>query len=148
MKNSSISIAATPEAIRRCHPVMRELRTHLHNAERFVERVQRQQKGGYLLAFLESEGEVRAVAGYRYLESLFSGKFLYVDDLVTRAADRSLGFGGQLFDWLVKEAREHGSESLELDSGVQRFDAHRFYLLKRMNISSYHFRLKLSHDRS
>jgi hypothetical protein len=23
---------------------------------------------------------------------------------------------------------------------------HRFYLLKRMNISSYHFRIKVSHD--
>src|ERR1700732_792680 len=121
MKNSSISIASTPEAIRRCHPVMRELRTHLHNAERFVERVQRQQKGGYLLAFLESEGEVRAVAGYRYLESLFSGKFLYVDDLVTRAADRSLGFGGQLFDWLVEPARGPGGGEVELGLGVQRF---------------------------
>jgi len=148
MKNSSISIAATPEAIRRCHPVMRELRTHLHNAERFVERVQRQQDEGYLLAFLETEHEVRAVAGYRVLEALFSGEFLYVDDLVTREADRSRGYGGQLFDWLMEQAREHGCESLELDSGVQRFDAHRFYLLKRMNIPSYHFRLKLSHDRS
>ena len=76
MKNSSISIAATPEAIRRCHPVMRELRTHVHNAERFVERVQRQQKGGYLLAFLESDGEVRAVAGCRFLEKLLSGRLL------------------------------------------------------------------------
>src|SRR6266851_4199248 len=148
MKNSSISIAATPEAIRRCHPVMRELRTHLHNAERFVERVQRQQDEGYLLAFLETEHEVRAVAGYRVLEALFSGKFLYVDDLVTREADRSRGYGGQLFDLLMEQARERGCESLELDSGVQRFDAHRFYLLKRMNITSYHFRLKLSHDRS
>jgi GNAT superfamily N-acetyltransferase len=148
MKNSSISIAATPEAIRRCHPVMRELRTHLHNAERFVERVQRQQDEGYLLAFLETEHEVRAVAGYRVLEALFSGKFLYVDDLVTREADRSRGYGGQLFDWLMEPARERGCESLELDAGVQRFDAHRFYLLKRMNITSYHFRLKLSHDRS
>ena len=146
MKNSSISIAATPEAIRRCHPVMRELRTHLHNAERFVERVQRQQDEGYLLAFLETEHEVRAVAGYRVLEALFSGKFLYVDDLVTREADRSRGYGGQLFDWLMEQARERGCESLELDSGVQRFDAHRFYLLKRMNISSYHFRIKVSHD--
>jgi GNAT superfamily N-acetyltransferase len=148
MKNSSISIAATPEAIRRCHPVMRELRTHLHNAERFVERVQRQQDEGYLLAFLETEHEVRAVAGYRVLEALFSGKYLYVDDLVTREADRSRGYGGQLFDWLMEQARGRGCESLELDSGVQRFDAHRFYLLKRMNITSYHFRLKLSHDRS
>jgi GNAT superfamily N-acetyltransferase len=146
MSSSRIAIAATPDAIRRCHPVMRELRSHFHNAERFVERVQRQQKGGYLLAFLESEGEVRAVAGYRFLESLFSGKFLYVDDLVTSEAHRSRGFGGQLFDWLVEQAREKGCENLELDSGVQRFDAHRFYLLKRMNISSYHFKLKVSHE--
>ncbi len=148
MKEATFSIAATPEAIRRCHTVMKELRPHIHNAERFVERVQRQQKRGYLLAFAESEGEVRAVAGYRFLESLHSGKFMYVDDLVTRAADRSLGFGGQLFDWLVQQAREQGCENMELDSGVQRSDAHRFYMVKRMNISSYHFRLKVEHVRS
>ena len=106
MKKVQISIAATPDAIRRCHTVMKELRPHIHNSERFVERVQRQQKRGYILAGLESEGEMRAVAGYRFLESLHSGKFLYVDDLVTRAADRSLGFGGQLVDWLVQQARE------------------------------------------
>src|SRR5438552_7124878 len=81
--------------------------------EQFVERVLRQQKEGYRLAFLESEGEVCAVAGYRFLESLFSGKFLYVDDLVARESDRSRGFGGELLDWLIKQARE-------LDSGVQR----------------------------
>ncbi|MGZ5023946.1 MAG: GNAT family N-acetyltransferase, partial [Chthoniobacterales bacterium] len=33
---------------------------------------------------------------------------------------------------------------LTLDSGVQRFDAHRFYLMKRMKISSHHFVLDLS----
>jgi len=32
---------------------------------------------------------------------------------------------------------------LHLDSGVQRFSAHRFYLSKRMEISSHHFSLKL-----
>ena len=87
--------------------------------------------------------EVCAAAGYRFLESLFSGKFLYVDDLVTRESDRSCGFGGQLLDWLIEQAREHGCENLELDSGVQRFDAHRFYFSKRMSISSYHFRIKI-----
>jgi GNAT superfamily N-acetyltransferase len=147
MKNSRISIAATPEAIRRCHPVMRELRTHLHNAERFVERVQRQQKGGYLLAFLESEGEIRAVAGYRFLEKLLSGRFLYLDDLVTREIDRSQGYGGQLFAWLIEQAREQGCENLELDSGVQRFDAHRFYLVKDMQISAHHFKIEIGHER-
>ncbi len=122
---------------------MRVLRTHITSEQEFVERVLRQQKQGYLLAFLESDNVVRAVGGYRFLESLFSAKNLYVDDLVTREEDRSLGYGGQLLDWLIDQARTNGCETLELDSGVQRFDAHRFYFSKRMSISSYHFRIKI-----
>jgi hypothetical protein len=34
-------------------------------------------------------------------------------------------------------------EDVELDSAVQRFDAHPFYLTNRMIISSHHFRLKV-----
>ena len=143
MTKSRIAIANTREEIRRCYPVMRELRTHISSEQEFVDRVQRQQKERYQLAFLESGGEVCAVAGYRFLESLFSGRNLYVDDLVTRAADRSRGFGGELLDWLIAEARKQDCETLELDSGVQRFDAHRFYFSKRMSISSYHFRIKI-----
>jgi hypothetical protein len=30
-----------------------------------------------------------------------------------------------------------------LDSGVQRFGAHRFYLRRRMNITSHHFAIDL-----
>lgn len=142
MTSTRIAIAKSADEIRRCFPVMTELRTHITKQD-FDERVLRQQKQGYLLAFLESDGEVRAAAGYRFLESLFSGKNLYVDDLVTRERDRSRGYGGELLDWLIKQAREHGCETLELDSGVQRFDAHRFYFSKRMSISSYHFRIKI-----
>jgi GNAT superfamily N-acetyltransferase len=142
MRNTRIAVADTAEEIRRCYPVMRELRTHLADESEFVERVARQQKQGYQLSFLESDGEVRAVAGYRFLESLFSAGNLYVDDLVTRNSDRSCGYGGQLLDWLVTQARANNCATLELDSGVQRFDAHRFYFSKRMSISSYHFRIK------
>jgi len=142
-----IAVAETESDIRRCHVVMRELRPHLQKAEEFIDRVQRQGRSGYRLVFLEANGEVSAAAGYRVLESLFSGKFLYVDDLVTRGRDRSRGYGGILLDWLVEEARRHGCENLELDSGVQRFDAHRFYFLKRMHISSYHFRLQLNQSK-
>ena len=143
MIQSRIAIANSAEEIRRCYSVMRELRTHLTSEDEFVERVLSQQKEGYVLAFVESDGEICAAAGYRFLESLFSGKNLYVDDLVTRESDRSRGFGGKLIDWLIEQAREKGCENLELDSGVQRCDAHRFYFRKRMSISSYHFRLKI-----
>ena len=143
MSTPHIAIAKTAEEIARCHAVMRELRPHFDDVDKFVKRVEHQHQEGYLLAFVETDGEVRAVAGYRFLESLFSGKFLYVDDLVTRSTDRSSGFGGQLLDWLIEQARAHGCEQLELDSGVQRCDAHRFYFTKRMKISSYHFAVKL-----
>jgi GNAT superfamily N-acetyltransferase len=134
-----ISIARTAGEIKKCHAVMRELRPKFESAEEFAVQVQRQQQQGYEIAFVEEGGEVRAVAGYRCLESLFSGKFLYVDDLVTREADRSGGFGGQLLDWLFDQAIARGCARLELDSGVQRADAHRFYFSKRMAINSFHF---------
>ena len=142
--NPGIRLAKTADEIARCYECMRELRTHLTSVEEFSERVQRQQGEGFRLAFLEADGEVRAVAGYRIYDLLFSGRTLYVDDLVTRATDRSRGFGGKLIDWLIEEARREKCQALTLDSGVQRFDAHRFYLMKRMQITSHHFSLELS----
>jgi GNAT superfamily N-acetyltransferase len=133
--------AQTAGEIARCFPVMRQLRTHFADERIFVEQVERQQAGGYRIAFLEDESGVRAVAGYRMMESLYAGRFCYVDDLVTDEAARSLGHGGALFEWLVAEARAARCQRLELDSGVQRFEAHRFYLTKRMLISSHHFSL-------
>lgn len=122
---------------------MIELRPHHPDRTAFIRQVRRQQREGFQLAYLETDGEVRAAAGFRILEVLFSGRTLYVDDLVTGAADRSRGFGAQLFDWLVHQARKEGCKLLALDSGVQRFDAHRFYLLKRMKIAAHHFTIEV-----
>lgn len=137
-----IQIATTAAEIGRCFEVMHELRPHLVASE-FVERVTRQQAQGYLLAFLESAGVLRAVAGYRLLENLSAGRIFYVDDLVTRNVDHGGGFGSALFDWLVTTAKSAGCEQFHLDSGVQRFAAHRFYLHKGMDIVYHHFAMKL-----
>ncbi len=141
--NGRIEEAKNPEAVARCFPVLRQLRTHFADEATFVAQVERQRGDGYRMAFVEDDGVVRAVAGYRMSESLFAGRFCYVDDLVTDETGRSLGYGGALFDWLVAEARAAGCGRFELDSGVQRFAAHRFYLTKRMVISSHHFSLEL-----
>jgi GNAT superfamily N-acetyltransferase len=140
---SDIALAETEGDIARCHSVMCELRPHCSDRAEFVAQVQRQHGEGFRVAFLEHDGEVRAVAGFRVMELLFSGKTLYVDDLVTRETDRSRGFGGELFDWMVQHAREQNCKMLTLDSGVHRFDAHRFYLSKRMKIWAHHFVLDL-----
>jgi GNAT superfamily N-acetyltransferase len=140
---ATISLATTDAEILRCFPVMAQLRPHLVQSE-FVAQVHRQaRQGNYALAWLEEQGEVLCVAGFRVSECLFYGKFLYVDDLVTAEGTRSRGHGRALFDWLVQHAKGHGCATLALDSGVQRFDAHRFYLGRRMNIVCHHFALKL-----
>ena len=137
-----IQLAETDRDIERCFPVMVQLRPHLA-ADEFLDLVRRMMEGGYHLAYIEDVGTVQAVAGFRILEMLSRGRFMYVDDLVTDATARSQGYGDALFDWLAEYACAHACRQLELDSGVQRFGAHRFYFRKRMHIASYHFSLRL-----
>lgn len=141
-----LELAETVEQLARCYPVMAELRPHLNEAQ-FLAAVQRQQREGYQLLALADGGEVRALAGFRLQEMLAHGRFLYVDDLVTAAAQRSRGYGDALLAWLTEYARAAQCVSLQLDSGVQRFDAHRFYFTQRMWIASYHFALKLNQEK-
>lgn len=139
-----IALAETPEAILRCYPVMVELRPN-YSEEAFAAQVARQMKTDrYQLVFGEDDGAVVAVGGFRTVELLAWGQAIYVDDLVTSSTRRSRGYGGTLLDWLIERARSLGCDHLHMDSGVQRFAAHRFYLTKRMDITAHHFTIKLT----
>lgn len=116
---------------------MRQLRPHLDEAA-FLAAVARMKKQGYrLVAILDPD--VRAVAGYRFFEMLAMGPVLYVDDLVTAAEYRSKGYGARLLKWLHAEAKKRGCAYLELDSGLQRIDAHRFYEREGLAKAAFHF---------
>jgi GNAT superfamily N-acetyltransferase len=134
-----IRLAVTDDDIASTFVVMRQLRTHIAEAD-YVPLVRKQQQGGYLLAFLQDEGSVRAVAGFRISDSLAWGHYVYVDDLVTDGRTRSSGHGAALLSWVGEYAKARGCGELHLDSGVQRHAAHRFYLRERMDITCYHFR--------
>lgn len=138
-----IRIASTEAEITACFPAIHELRPHLTETS-FVAQVQRQmQNHGYTLVYLTVEDEVVAAAGYRIAEYLAWGRILYVDDLICRSAFRHRGYGGKLLDWLLEKARESGCAQFHLDSGVQRHDAHRLYLGRKLQISSHHFSREL-----
>lgn len=123
--------------------VMLRLRRNIQ-PDAYVATIRRlMQRDGYRLVALSEDGHVRAVAGFRFMEMLYCGRILYVDDLSTDDMHRSRGFGKALMDWLKARAREHGCDELHLDSGVQREDAHRFYFRERMTINAYHFRTTL-----
>jgi GNAT superfamily N-acetyltransferase len=140
-----IHMAYTDEEIAACYQVMRELRPQLDRVS-FVKRIRALEEGGYRLACLRETDRPVAVAGFRMGESLAWGRFMYVDDLVTLASQRSRGFGAALLDWLVRLAVEEGCEQLHLDSGVQRKDAHRFYGREGLQLASYHYARYLTPD--
>jgi GNAT superfamily N-acetyltransferase len=140
---NQISIALSTQEISDCFPVMSELRPHL-SLEEFITQVRRQeQQYHYQLVYLKADESIEVVAGFKLSESFAWGKFLYVDDLVTLSNRRSQGYGSILFNWLLEYAHSNSCQQLTLDSGVQRFAAHRFYLHHRMEITSHHFTLKL-----
>lgn len=135
-----ISIAQSDADLLKCFPVMAELRPHLTKPEDFISRVRRQQRQhGYQIVFLQDEGAVRALGGFRIMEFLAWGQALYVDDLVTTEKARGHGYGQQLMDWLLNHARNEKCQEFHLDSGVHRFEAHGFYLKNRLHIKSHHF---------
>jgi GNAT superfamily N-acetyltransferase len=121
---------------------MFHLRPSLAEVE-FVARVRAQQAEGYRLAYVEDDGAVAAVAGYRVMGMLATGKTMYVDDLVADEARRSRGYGKMLLDWLQQRARAEGCETFSLDSGTHRQEAHAFYFRERMRVTSFHFAKKL-----
>jgi GNAT superfamily N-acetyltransferase len=125
---------------------LREGRPMMATADSFADWVnQRQRPEGYRVAgaFLPGKPDALAAAGFRIQHQLSKARFLYVDDLVTLPAHRSSGYAGMVFDWLVEEARRQECEQLHLDSGHQRFDAHRFYLKHGMIMNAHHFSLNL-----
>ena len=99
---------------------------------------------GYQLVHLTDEGDVKAVAGIRIAEWLARGMSMDLEDLVATESDRSKGYGGQLFDWLLDYGRQRGCTEIRLVSHVTRFRAHQFYLRKKMNLDCHFFSMPLN----
>ena len=138
-----IKIAETDKEIRKCFPVMTELRPHFKNEDEFVKQVKRQiENDKFKLVFLDDKG-VKAVGGIRIAEWLPSGKYLEIEDLVTTADSRSKNYGGRLFDWIEDYARRENCCEIKLVSAVTRYAAHKFYLNKGMIIDAHFFSKEL-----
>ncbi|HEX4302535.1 MAG TPA: GNAT family N-acetyltransferase [Rhizomicrobium sp.] len=139
-----VHLAASDADIRRCYPVMKELRPHIPDVEDFLARVRRMEKEiGWRLIYVEDAGAPVAVAGFRVMEYLVSGKTLYVDDLVALESHRGKGFAEALMHWMEATARAEGCKMFSLDSGTHRLGAHRFYHRLKLVIASFHFQKAL-----
>ena len=137
-----IAYATTAEDFAKCFEVMKELRPH-HTTESFFTTMQNMRKEGYHLLYGEDDGNLVCVAGFRFTTTLYDGLIIDFDDFVTLNSGRSKGYGAKLFDHLVSIATEKGIKTIHLNSAHHRYDAHRFYLNKKMKIIAHHFKLEV-----
>lgn len=86
--------------------------------------------GGVLVAFCTA---------YLELNSVRFGQRCWVEDFAVDPERRSQGVGAALLDAARRWARSAGATHLELDSGLARADAHRFYEREGGTRQSYTF---------
>ena len=84
-----------------------------------------------------------AIAGfftiYDDIHSVRFGRRAWVEDLAVDPERRSQGIGKALIAAALDWAREHDCSHMELDSGLGRVDAHRFYEREGADKGSYSF---------
>jgi GNAT superfamily N-acetyltransferase len=90
--------------------------------------------GGALIGFC---------TGYLDLNSVRFGRRCWIEDLAVDPERRSRGVGTALLDAAKDWARGAGATHIELDSGLARSDAHRFYERHEPSWKSYGFAWEL-----
>ncbi|CAL5227449.1 g10415 [Coccomyxa viridis] len=137
-----IKEAESDADVARCLAAMSELRTHFkEDSSNFVQRVQQQRERGYHLVYLEDQGSIQAVAGYRIRDSLerATPRDMYVADLVSMPTARSKGYGYHIFSFLEETAKKAGCARLLLESNIERERAHKFYVNQGLTKTAYRF---------
>jgi len=143
-----VKIAESKAEILGCFDVLQELPPR-RQRETFYDRVCEMQREGYVLGYLEKGADVVSVAGFRiYMDFAAEGKAMYIYDLVTRQASRSIGWGAELIEDLERCAADAGCVTVHLDSGTFRYGAHKFYFNRGYQIRAYHFLKRISETES
>lgn len=119
--------------------LMPVLRPHLVDSAAYVAQLMRQTRQGYrLLAAWQGE-RIVGLAGYRELENLLYGRFIYVDDLVVSPALQRSGLGSRLLNAVRDEALEYQCDHFVLDTGLHMPLAQRFYFREGLLARGMHF---------
>ncbi|WP_227356144.1 GNAT family N-acetyltransferase [Haladaptatus salinisoli] len=122
----NIRQAETAEERQEAFPILQELRSHL-TEDSFDDLYAEMVEEGYRLFVGYEEGDPIAVVGVTISTNFYLRRHAYVYDLVTTESRRSEGFGEQLLSFVHDWAQQQGCAAVELESGLWRDDAHRFY---------------------
>lgn len=119
--------------------LMRVLRPHISGPGDYVAQLVRQTGQGYRLLAARNGEQIVGLAGYRQLENLLYGRFIYVDDLVVSPELQRSGLGGRLLSAVRDQAVQRLCDHFVLDTGLHMPLAQRFYFRQGLLARGMHF---------
>jgi hypothetical protein len=87
--------------------------------------------------------EIIGVFGLWFMTRHYAGKSCEPDHVYIKSEYQNRGFGKEIFEFIFNYSREKGCETSELNSYVQNFRSHKFYMNHGYIIKGYHFLKKL-----
>jgi GNAT superfamily N-acetyltransferase len=130
--------SASAEDIDKLIPALLQLRPHRSPSE-LRSMLLALFKEEFKIIYIGDDRLAWSLLGFRIFNCLWSGKTLYIDDLVTLSAHSKKGYAGSLFQWIKQHAKENHCDHIALNSGFNRRDAYRFYLNQGLFVESLHF---------
>ncbi len=125
MDELEVREARSEPAVDALYPVVSELRDL--EREEYHDLYAAMREEGYHLFGGYVDDEPVAAAGVRVGTNFYLGRHAYVYDLVVTETERSKGHGSALLSFVNEWASERDCEAVELESGLWREEAHRFY---------------------
>ena len=143
MSDLKINLMKNLEDLKRCYPVMKELRLNLEFKTFIAIYEQAHKADGYEIVALEKQGQVIALMGYRFLYDYVHGKHVYIDDLVTTEKARSQGAGAQLLKYAETIAEKNNCQNLRLCTGIENEQGKKFYDRCNWNLRAVVYKKKI-----
>ncbi len=129
--------------LKRFFELLKELRPHLTLVSFKKIFSEAQKSSSYQMIGIEDETGLVALMGYRILHDFVHGKHIYIDDLVSKEASRSKGYGTILLKHAEEIAKENGCTNLRLCTGIENEAGKKFYEKNNWNLRAVVYKKKM-----
>jgi hypothetical protein len=124
-------------------PMVQELMGQQFSNEILAQRFSEMFDQNYECFKITHDEQTVGVFGLWFMTRHYAGRSCEPDHIFIKEEYRSKGVGKNLFEFIYKYADEKGCETSELNSYVQNYRSHKFYLNEGYEIKGYHFLKKL-----
>ncbi|MGI0107535.1 GNAT family N-acetyltransferase [Salinimicrobium sp. WS361] len=124
-------------------PMVQELMGQQFSNEILIQRFSEMFDQNYECFKITHDEQTVGVFGLWFMTRHYAGRSCEPDHIFIKEEYRSKGVGKNLFEFIYKYAAEKGCETSELNSYVQNYRSHKFYLNEGYEIKGYHFLKKL-----